>query len=367
MPLHPLSPPLAVPAAKRWRGTLFDEPRATPIRLRLLRFAGAWHGAPPQVRRVPGRRHKVTVVGLGAMGRRHVRVLSGLRDRFDVVGAHDVGAEIEWPDGVHALGETDAIARADVVVVATPIRAHAATVARALAAGKHVLVEKPLCARSVEAEALAAAAARGAARLFVGHSERFNPVVRALARLVRDEPVLAIDLQRVGPTRPTDCGVLVNLAVHDFDLAAYLAGGEAVVHGAVGSASSGAGEDLAHVVLTTASGAVGHVYVDRTVSERRRSIALATRRWLYEGDLLAHRLLRTSRETAVRTEVPLPLEEPLVAQAVALADALDGAAPRELATGIDGARALALAERAASYCVSSAPVAQPTGLRGAPR
>ena len=287
------------------------------------------------------------------MGRRHLRVLTALGERFEVVGAYEVRADVEWPDGVPVLGgEAEAIARADVVVVATPMRAHAGTVARALAAGKHVLVEKPLCARSAEAEALVAAASRGSARLFVGHSERFNPVVRALARLVRDEPVIAIDFERVGPSRPTDGGVLVNLAVHDFDLAAYLAGGEAIVHGAVGGGSGSSGEDLAHVLLATTSGAVGHLYVDRTLPERRRGVVLATRRWIYEGDLLAHRLTRTSRDAGVRTEVPLPLEEPLAAQAIALADALDGATPRELATATDGARAVALAECAASYCVA---------------
>jgi len=312
------------------------------------------------VRRVTGKRYRVTVVGLGAMGRRHVRVLTALSERFEVVGAYEVETEVEWPTGLPALGgENEAIACADVVVVATPTRVHGGTAARALAAGKHVLVEKPLCVRSAEAETLVAAASRGPGRLFVGHSERFNPVVRALARLVRDEPVIAIDFERVGPSRPTDDGVLVNLGVHDFDLASYLAGGEAIVHGAVGGGSPGtSGDDLAHVLLATTSGAVGHLYVDRTLPERRRSVVLATPRWVYEGDLLGHRLTRTSRDTGVRTEVPLPLEEPLAAQAIALADALDGAPARELATATDGARAVALAESAASYCVSSRPDAE---------
>ena len=312
------------------------------------------------MRRVTGKRYKVTVVGLGVMGLRHVRVLTALRERFEVVGAYEVRSEVPWPAGVPVLGgEAEAIARADVVVVATPVRAHAGTVAHALAAGRHVLVEKPLCARMAEAEALTAAASRGSARLYVGHSERFNPVVRALARLVRDEPVIAVDFERVGPSRPTEGGVLVNLAVHDFDLAAYLAGGEAIVHGAVGGGSgSTSGEDLAHVLLATTSGAVGHLYVDRTLPERRRGLVLATPRWVYEGDLLAHRLTRTSRDTGVRTEVPLPLDEPLAAQAIALADALDGATPKELATATDGARAVALAECAAGYCVASRPDAE---------
>jgi UDP-N-acetylglucosamine 3-dehydrogenase len=306
-----------------------------------------------EVGRVTGRRYKVAVVGVGVMGRRHLRVLRALHERYEVVGAYELRGHVDWPEGVPALdGEAEAIARADVVVVATPMQAHAGAVARALAAGKHVMVEKPLCVRAAEAETLAAMASRGAARLFVGHTERFNPVVRALAKLVRDEPVIAVDFERVGPSRPAGGeGVLVNLGVHDLDLAAYLAGGPATVHGAVGGGSSGgSGEDLAHVLFTTASGAVGHVYVDRTLHERRRGVVLATPRWVYEGNLLAHRLTRTSRETGVRTDVPLLLEEPLAAQAMALADALDGAIPRELATAADGARAVALAEHAASYC-----------------
>ncbi|MGD0529714.1 MAG: Gfo/Idh/MocA family oxidoreductase, partial [Polyangiaceae bacterium] len=161
-----------------------------------------------------GRRYKVTVLGLGVMGRRHLRVLRALHERFEVVGAYELRADVDWPEGVPLLdAEAEAIARADVVVVATPMQAHAGTVARALAAGKHVLVEKPLCVRAADADALAATASRGTARLFVGHTERFNPVVRALAKLVRDEPVIAIDLERVGPARPCGEGVLVNLGV----------------------------------------------------------------------------------------------------------------------------------------------------------
>lgn len=291
-------------------------------------------------------------MGLGTMGLRHARVLAGLPERFEVVGAYDLRAETRAPAGVARLpGETEAFARADVVVVATPIGAHAGSVTRALAAGRHVLVEKPLCATAADARALAAAAVRGGVRLFVGHSERFNPVVRTLARLVgaaRGEHALAVDLRRVGPSRPTDVGVLVNLGVHDLDLAAYLCGGEVVLHSALGD------DDRAHVLFRTTHGAVGHLHVDRTVPERRRSIALATTSWIYEGDLLAHRLVRCARATGARTDVPLPLEEPLVAQAVALADALDGAAPREIATAIDGARAVALAESAETLCAARA-------------
>jgi predicted dehydrogenase len=302
----------------------------------------------------------VAVVGLGVRGLRHGRVLLGLATRFEVVGTYDVRPEALAPAGARRFeSESEALASAEVVVVSTPIASHAEGVRRALGAGKHTLVEKPICATSAEARA-ALAAARPGARLFVGHSERFNPVVRALAhRLARDE-VRTIDLQRFGlPSNPCGYGVLVNAGVHDFDLAAYLAGGGVSIQRASGSSAPGsAGEDSADVVFSTGSGAMGRMAVDRTTPSRRRSVEITTRQWLYEGDLLAHRLVRTARGKGAASQVtplPLPADEPLVAQAVALADALDGRPAREIATGADGLRAVELAEQAAAMVAGSPP------------
>jgi UDP-N-acetylglucosamine 3-dehydrogenase len=303
------------------------------------------------VRRGTTRRYKVTLLGLGTMGQRHARILRDLEPRFELVGAYDPNPAAATPEGTTRLtSEAEALGRAEVIVIATPIETHVDLVARALASGRHVFVEKPVCSTAAEARG-ALAAARAGARLFVGHSERFNPVVRALAKLVRDETVLAIDLRRVGPSRPCASGVLVNLGVHDFDLAAYLAGGVVTLRGAVGvGASAASGPDAAHVVFSTACGAAGHLHVDRTAPTRERALELSTARWVYRGDLFAHRLVRIARSGAGRIDVPLPVDEPLAAQAVAMADALDGGAAREIATGDDGVRALELAEQAGVLC-----------------
>jgi predicted dehydrogenase len=320
------------------------------------------------VKRPTKRRYRVALLGLGVMGQRHARVLRTLENRFELTGAYDPHASAVTPAGVERLGsEADAIAGAEVVLAATPIETHGATVAKALAAGRHVFVEKPVCTTSSEAR-VASAAARSGARLFVGHSERFNPVVRALAKLLRDETIVFLDLRRIGIPKPCVAGLLVNLGVHDFDLARYLGGGNVTIHAAIGFGGPGRnatpGPEAAHVLFGIEGGGSGHLHV-RSAPNRERAIEVVTERWVYRGDLLAHRLERTARGSGAqgtRTDVPLPLEEPLLAQAVALADALDGAAHREIAVGDDGIRALELAERATADCESSHADVNPENL-----
>jgi len=292
------------------------------------------------------------------MGRRHARVLLTLADRFDLVGVFDSdrsrAERVRDEIGAKVLeSESEAIESAEVVLVATPSEIHVRTATAALEAGRDVLIEKPICARIDDAKTVLAAASRARRRVFVGHSERFNPVVRAVARLLRGDEVVALAFQRIGAGRAVtdaDVGVLANLGVHDLDLAAYLTGGAVSVSDAIGRSFDGSDgyEDIAHVLVAAPGGALGHVYADRTSSVRHRSLRLTTTRWVYEGDLLEHRLARTARGSTVRSDVPLSTEEPLAAQAVALADALDGTgASREIATGLDGLRALALAAEAA--------------------
>jgi predicted dehydrogenase len=311
--------------------------------------------------RAGGRALGAVVVGCGAMGQRHARVLSSLPERFSLIGVVDEdgarAAELAARYGTRPL---DARAwtreEADLVVVATPIATHLELCRAALARGSHVLVEKPIGASAEDARALVRDSASAKGRLFVGHSERFNPVVRALVRLLRRDPPLALELHRIGPLAPRpreiDLGALMNLGVHDLDLVAHLTKSRAEMRDALGRAlashEEGAAEDLAHVLVATASGAAAHLYVDRTSREKHRTVRVTTARFIYEGDLLAHKLVRAPRAGGPKQDVPLVLEEPLVAQAVSLSEAIRGARSAAIATAQDGARAVELAESAAA-------------------
>lgn len=304
-------------------------------------------------------KYRVAILGVGEMGRRHARVFAGLPGHFTLVGVMDTSAK-SAAAVARAMGvplfttEGEAIGRSDLVVLATPIGHHGATAARALAAGRHVLVEKPICAYLDEALALVAEAQLRKRELFVGHSERYNPVVRALVAEIDPGDVRSIELCRVGPPhrRSLEHGVVLNLGIHDLDLVGHLTQSVVELSSVVGRASQtplSSGEDRALLLVGTASGAKGRIYVDRISVARQRTIQVTTRHCVFHGDLLNHRLTRVSPSTGAMEDVPLGEVEPLVAQALDIARALDGQEAPTLASGIEGARALALAERATRW------------------
>jgi predicted dehydrogenase len=316
----------------------------------------------------PSRPLRVAVVGAGVMGKRHARVLASRPDRFELSAVMDVN-EAAAADLARAYGavvaprEVDAVSRADAVFIATPIGAHAPSVRCALSCGRHVLVEKPVAANARTAMELVRLAESTGVHLFVGHSERFNPVIRALAHLVDPTTIEAIALRRVGPRDRAgagrrDEGVLVNLGVHDLDLAAYLTASPLLPVRSVCEPGRSGVEERAHVFASTVSGASVHVFVDQRPADaiRRRTISLTTASHVWRGDLLAPSLVRTPRSSAPAEEadvgsvvgdaIPLDVEEPLLAQALAFAVAVRGGPCREIARGLDGVNALVAAERA---------------------
>jgi predicted dehydrogenase len=287
------------------------------------------------------------------MGRRHVRVLAEMPDRYELRGVFDanrlVAEQVAAERKVAAYEDVPScVSDVELVVIASPIEAHAAGARCALDLGRHAFVEKPLCSNVGDAFAVVGAAARGSARLFVGHSERFNPVIVALQRLVPAADVRAISIRRATGSSPgtlPEHDVLLSLGVHDVDLAFYLTGAPVFLREV--SRALGSDEvDRAELTLRAKNGALVRIAVDRTAPRRERTIELRTRREVFEGDLLTPCLYRRPRGGGPRTVVDVTNVEPLVAQARAISETLDGArstgSSGSVASGADGARALAL-------------------------
>jgi predicted dehydrogenase len=291
-------------------------------------------------------RLRVGVVGYGVMGSRHARVFAALHRDFEVVGAFDPRSDA-IPVFLRRFMTEDALVDAcDVVVVASPIERHRESASRALVKRRHVLVEKPIASTWREASALVGRAAAADMRLFVGHSERFHPVTRALADELHDTRIVSMQFRRVATGTSRDAALkepradaLLNLAVHDIDLAAYLSGDE------VQLSSAGQRGALCTIDLLGKKGWRGSIEAGRVSENAERSIVVETERTTYRGDLKNGSLVALDHTTKSERHIALPKDEPLLAQAAALAAAFRGE-KQPLARGEDGARAVGIAEQA---------------------
>lgn len=192
------------------------------------------------------------LLGVGAMGRHHARVLREI-DGVDLIAIADPGGD---PWGVagdlEILPDIDALIAAgiDLAVVAVPTQFHLDAALALAKAGVHTLVEKPI-AHTVDAgaqmvDAFAAANLVGA----VGHIERFNPALQELRRRLEAGDlgeVYQIATRRQGPfpARIADVGVAKDLGSHDIDLTAWVAQSDyATVYGQTALKSGRPHEDM---------------------------------------------------------------------------------------------------------------------------
>jgi UDP-N-acetylglucosamine 3-dehydrogenase len=174
---------------------------------------------------------RIGVVGCGRMGGFHIRNYAQLdcaqlvavadpseESRRRALGDTRVAEYADWREMIElGAGELDALS------IACPSEYHADVALEALAAGLHVLVEKPIATTLPDALRMRGAAFEADRKLMVGHVERFNPAVAKLRELVADGrlgTVYRAHATRVGPlpTRIQDTGVAIDLATHDLDV-----------------------------------------------------------------------------------------------------------------------------------------------------
>ena len=261
-------------------------------------MSGSWQPIGDRVARVG-------LIGLGAMGRNHLRLLSARSD------ARLVAISDPLPDVLEAaasttdaqgFGEPQAMlaeADLDAVVIASPTTTHLPLALAAIERGIAVLVEKPLAATPAEADELVTAAARAGVPVQVGHVERFNPAVLELGRLLDAgwlSTVYAITSRRAGPfpARIRDVGVTIDLATHDVDILSFVAGERPIrVSAETAQRVHESHEDLLFGLLSFPSGTVGMLDVDWLTPAKRRTLTVVGEEGMFELDYLSQRLTFT--------------------------------------------------------------------------
>lgn len=253
--------------------------------------------------RVGENKLRVLVVGCGYWGAKHVRVLNSLPrvSHLTVVDTNPrarAAIATAFPT-VRCLSDIDeAIAEADAVVVATPPQDHYRIAAKALAAGKHVLIEKPMCTNLTDARALVAKAEQNGLALMVGHTFEFNPAVHELRRRLDGGEFgvlryLHSARLNLGQFR-SDVNVVWDLAPHDISIMNYLLRSTPSRVRAWGSANVTSGViDLAHFELEYADRNVtGYGHVSWLDPRKVRQVTVVGSRKMAVYDDLADERLR---------------------------------------------------------------------------
>jgi predicted dehydrogenase len=308
---------------------------------------------------------RIGVVGAGALGYHHVRLLREV-DGATLVGFHDARAEraaqVSGELNVRAFESLETLVEAcDALTIAVPTPAHYAVAKGALEQGRHLLIEKPLATTLAEADELLAIAKRTGALIQTGHVERFNRAVRAALPFV-DAPRF-IDSDRLAPFNPrgSDVAVVLDLMIHDIDLVLTLVGSHVADVAAVGVPVLTPFVDIANARVAFASGAVANITSSRVSRERMRKIRIFQQSGyisldLASGDGEFYRL-RGDVDLAALAKGPLALEafveripldapagEPLRLEFESFVAAVRGDQP-VVVSGDDGREALEVALR----------------------
>lgn len=174
---------------------------------------------------------RVGVLGIGSMGRHHVRNVRET-EGFELVALADPGGDkFNVAKGMPVLNGVDELidAAIDAAIVAVPTVYHVDAVLKLAEAGVHTLVEKPLASTLDEGERMVEAFDKAGVVGAVGYVERCNPALLEMRRLIADGflgEIYQVITRRQSPfpARISDVGVVKDLATHDVDLAAWVAG-----------------------------------------------------------------------------------------------------------------------------------------------
>jgi predicted dehydrogenase len=221
---------------------------------------------------------RIAVVGAGHLGRFHAK-LAGQLDGVELVGVADpveaarraVAAECNT---VAIADFRELIGRIDAAIVATPTHTHHAVGGELLRAGVHVLMEKPLAASVAECDDLVRLADDSGCVLQVGHIERFNPALDKALPYLRQPKYIEAARYSGYTFRSTDIGVVLDLMIHDLDVAMSLVGAPVADVAAFGLPLLGRHEDVARARLRFANGAIADLSASRVSYDALRKMQI---------------------------------------------------------------------------------------------
>lgn len=313
---------------------------------------------------------RIAVIGLGSMGKNHVRVLSELEDA-KLVAISDVDKKTvdALSAKYHISGYTDYTEmldkeRPDAVTIVVPTSLHHQIALETIKRKIQTFVEKPIAGTIKQAEEIIKEAEKNKVILTVGHIERFNPAITELKKRLEQGQlgkIYKITIERTGPFPPRvrDVGVVIDLSVHDIDMIYYLTESEITEHYALTAQKIHTQkEDLLQAIFKTKSGVICSLSTDWLSPTKTRKLAIAGEKGMFVVDYLNQDLYfyenaELKKPTTYSqmlmgiTEGPMtkyviPKKEPLVEELKHFVNCVKEN-KKPLVTGEDGKRALQFA------------------------
>jgi predicted dehydrogenase len=256
---------------------------------------------------------KIGLFGVGHLGKIHLRCLLDLPSQFHLVGYHDPRPETDeelktWAaeQGLDAerlparfARVEDLLSAVDAVDIVAPTSEHAGLTEAALRRGLHCFIEKPVTATLEEGERLLSLQREGDAVVQVGHVERFNPAFQAAAAHLSAPRF--IEAHRLAPFNPRglDVPVVLDLMIHDIDLALHTIGSPVARVSAHGVAVVSSTPDIANARLEFECGAVANLTASRVSLSPMRKVRL-----FQQGAYVSVDLLNKSMQVVKIEDVP---------------------------------------------------------------
>ncbi|HKQ29709.1 MAG TPA: Gfo/Idh/MocA family oxidoreductase [Burkholderiales bacterium] len=258
-------------------------------------------------------RIRVGVVGVGYLGKLHAKIYAGM-PQVELVGVVDVSAEAARETAAQhgCAAYTDPaelIDKVDAVSIVVPTSLHLPVARAFLERGIHMLMEKPLAPSLEEARELVTLAERSRGIFQVGHLERFNAGVMALAERAPDPRF--IEVHRLGPfvARATDVDVVTDLMIHDIDIVLELVKSPLKIVAATGIAVITRHIDIANARLEFENGSVANVTASRVSNKKFRRLRLFGDSHYYGLDYIEQKMEMSFAEKAGDGEWPKIVSE----------------------------------------------------------
>ncbi|MDX2070830.1 MAG: Gfo/Idh/MocA family oxidoreductase [Haliscomenobacter sp.] len=220
---------------------------------------------------------KIGVLGTGHLGKIHLKCIQLAVESYELVGFYDpnplMAQTVAEQFQLKAFDSVEALIRAvDVVDIVTPTTTHYELALKAIQAGKHVFIEKPLTHTIAEAEELIRLSKTQGVQVQVGHVERFNPAFLAL----EDMPLnpMFIEAHRLAAFNPrgTDVSVVLDLMIHDLDIVLSMVDAVPTKVSANGVAVVSETPDIANARIEFDNGCVANLTASRISMKQMRKV-----------------------------------------------------------------------------------------------